>query len=319
MVFADLNGNGVRDPDELAVSGVAVSDGISAVVLTDTGGAYSLELNADSQFVTISVPGSYDSVGAFYRRISPDESGRAVQADFALRPVQDPKRFRFIVLTDTHIQDTRSCSRADMVADLLENTAAIKPDFVVHCGDISHGGQEETYRRYLQATARSRRPVYNVPGNHDSKPTFDVCGPRNYSFARGGVHFVVMDSNKPRWQWLQSDLAVVPAGRKIVVFNHHGLGQIGLGPMADRKDDVLAVIHGHGHAWADTEIRGIRHYMADYLGYFGGFAMAEVNNGSLTAEHVKLGSALLKDADSRARRWEEIRRHYPPVGSPTNP
>ena len=52
FVYSDENRNGVRDPDEPGISGVAVSNGLD-VVVTDENGHYQLAVSADTVLFAI--------------------------------------------------------------------------------------------------------------------------------------------------------------------------------------------------------------------------------------------------------------------------
>ena len=313
IVFKDIDGTGVRDADDPPLPGIRISDGVAQVVVTDEDGAYRLELDPDSEFVIVTLPGDYEAVGSFFHRIDHEAEGAVLRADFALRPVPDPGHFRFLIFSDVHVrQDPR---RAEVVADLLENTAALKPRFAANTGDIAHDSTEEQYKLYLQAVERAATfPVHHVPGNHDQKPAFTrVLGPRNYSFQRGGIHFVVVDGDRPEQmqRWLAADLPHVPEDDKLIAFSHYQLtfggGRSPLRAMEPRKDDILATFHGHGHRWADAIIGGVRHYMCAAVG--GGFYIVEVNDRAL----VTVDRAGLVGAREPEQRWDDIRRLYPPI------
>ena len=90
-----------------------------------------------------------------------------------------------------------------------------------------------------------------------------ICGPTHYSFDFGGCHFV-MASNESflfsayDWirvqRWLDSDLALQPPGRPIVIGTH-------MPPTREWLDQVTAhhvvlVLHGHTHASKAYRYRG---------------------------------------------------------------
>jgi 3',5'-cyclic AMP phosphodiesterase CpdA len=129
----------------------------------------------------------------------------------------------------------------------VANINRLHPDFVVICGDlINKTGDPQQTAEYFRITAKidSSIPVYAVPGNHDvgNEPTAETLaqyrktfGPDYYSFRRGGIYGIVLDSSlisapgkaqtaaDEQEKWLKSELQKARASgeRQIVVFQHH--------------------------------------------------------------------------------------------------
>lgn len=130
---------------------------------------------------------------------------------------------------------------------VVGNINRLRPAFVVICGDlvnrVGDPAQIAEYERVL-AMIDPSVPVYSVPGNHDvgNEPTpatleawRDRFGPDYYSFERGGIYGIVLDSsliaapdNAPaaaaaQEAWLGDELGKAQASDagEIVVFQHH--------------------------------------------------------------------------------------------------
>jgi 3',5'-cyclic AMP phosphodiesterase CpdA len=143
----------------------------------------------------------------------------------------------------------------------LEEIATLRPSFVVATGDLvldaNHAPEEDVERQielYRSATTRMGVPVYNTIGNHelrgiDADRTLEqqpdwglglfetTFGPTYYSFDRGDLHFVALDTHRPdpsqdeprEWawnrmrdevkRWLRRDLEA-HGDRVKVVLNH---------------------------------------------------------------------------------------------------
>ncbi len=135
---------------------------------------------------------------------------------------------------------------------------AIEPDFVLVTGDLVRDalrvGESEArgyYELYTEAIGEFPVPVWSVPGNHEifeverhlslvspdhpcygKKMYRSYLGPNYYSFNRGGVHFVALDTvdiddlwyyghvDAAQIDWLRANLAAVPEGTPVVTFNH---------------------------------------------------------------------------------------------------
>lgn len=246
VVFADRNGNGVRDRGEPGIPNVVVSNQ-DIVTRTDGSGAYQVA-RGSSGVVFVSVPDDYRAVGSFWRRETDST------ADFGLVPVPRVTSFTFIHASDTHIAPN-VVPRMDRLRAIVDS---VKPDFTIISGDLVKdalrvGEAEATgyYDLFQREVAKLRGPVWTVPGNHEnfgiereksrvspSHPLFGRAmyhhyrGPDYYSFTWGGVHFVGLNSvdidgqwyyghvDSLQMAWLQRDLATIPPAMPVVTFQH---------------------------------------------------------------------------------------------------
>lgn len=92
-----------------------------------------------------------------------------------------PRRMRFVVIADTHINqsDDRAASFFALnrlangrAANAFAHAARYAPDFIVHLGDIvhptpSHPGFAQAAQNYRDLARQFHCPVYLTPGNHD--------------------------------------------------------------------------------------------------------------------------------------------------------
>jgi 3',5'-cyclic AMP phosphodiesterase CpdA len=91
--------------------------------------------------------------------------------------------FTFLVVTDTHVDVNPGATDWDWDSthNLLLNTRGaealdvfvrdandLRPDFVVHCGDITNRSDERSFRASFATLSRLTCPWYIVPGNHDT-------------------------------------------------------------------------------------------------------------------------------------------------------
>ncbi len=244
-VFLDSNGNGRRDSGEAGLPDIVVSNQ-HAVARTDGQGRYRLD-DRGTGVVFVSVPDGHAAAGAFWQPA-------AASADFALtrRPVADV--FTFLHASDPHTA-ADSLPRLRQVRDLV---AQRRPDFVLMTGDLVRDalrvGEAEAsgyYGLYQTEIASFPAPVWSVPGNHENfgierhlslvsprHPLYGKgmyrsrLGPNYYSFTRGGLHFVGLDTvdiadlwyyghvDDAQLAWLAADLAAIPPAMPVVTFNH---------------------------------------------------------------------------------------------------
>lgn len=251
IVFVDLNGNGIRDKNEVGLKGIAVSDQVS-VVLTDANGFYTLTESKGNGYVFISMPQGYKAVKSFYNKLASNSSN--IQSDFALVKSTNPTTFKFIHASDTHISET-NLARMQKFMTVVDS---IRPDFVLVTGDlvkdalrVSEKDALALYNLYKTEISKFTTPVWNVPGNHEifgierelSKVSKDnpfygrkmyreYFGPDYYSFNFGGIHFVALNAldfedmwyygyiDDTQKEWLKKDLAAIPATMPVVTFQH---------------------------------------------------------------------------------------------------
>ncbi len=121
----------------------------------------------------------------------------------------------FVHLSDTHIGPTREYGRHGVrsypcAAAAIEvvNGLPVRPDFVIHTGDVVTEPNEDAYALAAELFARLQVPVYFVVGNHDTAvsirkhlkmgPKTDLSSEElSYAFEVNGHRFVVLDARAP--------------------------------------------------------------------------------------------------------------------------
>jgi predicted MPP superfamily phosphohydrolase len=247
IVFVDLNSNGIRDAGEPGLAGVAVSNQ-DTVVVTDASGAFRMT-SRGTGVAFVSTPEGFRAVGDFWRDI--DSSGSLV---FPLARVAAKRDFTFVHASDLHISPA-SLARTQRLRALVDSIA---PDAILITGDLVRDAlrvpeAEATsyYQLFMRERAAFHTPVFTVPGNHEnfgierdtshvstSHPLYGrrmyhhFLGPDYYSFTRGGVHFIGLNTvdiddqhyyghvDSLQLAWLERDLALVPPSMPVVTFDH---------------------------------------------------------------------------------------------------
>lgn len=248
IVFVDQNGDGKQQAGERGLSGVSVSNQAD-VVTTNASGAFEIGPGPNG-LVFVSEPDGYRAVGLFWRSVERSDQPLA----FAMKRSVPPSTFTFVDASDTHLSPASlpQTQRFRAVADSLG------ADFVIVAGDLVRDalrvGETEA-RGYYDLAVREfgafKVPVHLVPGNHENfgietklshvdpaNPLFGramyhhYLGPDYYSFTRGGVHFIGLNSvdisgtsyyghvDSVQLAWLQRDLSRVPETMPVVTFNH---------------------------------------------------------------------------------------------------
>jgi 3',5'-cyclic AMP phosphodiesterase CpdA len=247
-VYVDANGNGVREPNERGVAGVAVSNQ-DTVVTTDASGAFHIPRGL-SGVIFVSIPDGYRASGQFWRAVA----DTATRVDFGMAATPRVRNFTFVHASDTHIAPA-SVERTRRLRALVDS---ISPSFLIVTGDlvrdalrVSEAEATSYYDLFASERSQFRTPVWTVPGNHEnfgierdkshvspSNPLYGrgmyhkYFGPDYYSFNFGGIHFIGLNTQdiEDQWYyghvdslqlaWLARDLAVVPASMPVVTFDH---------------------------------------------------------------------------------------------------
>lgn len=233
LVFHDLNRDGLRQPSEPGIGGVAVSDGVQ-VTTTDAMGRYRLDIDANDARVFVIKPRGYqvrlDGLnmprGYYIHKPagSPDRGfifpgleptgPLPPSIDFPLTSNPEPEAFTVIALGDPQAY---SLQQMDLFAREVVDPV-ITPDgnahhaaFGISLGDLV-GDLLTLFEPLNRAQALFGVPWYNVYGNHDmnflsgaspitqhdpdryADETFErVFGPPDTAFQWGRVHFILLD------------------------------------------------------------------------------------------------------------------------------
>jgi 3',5'-cyclic AMP phosphodiesterase CpdA len=157
----------------------------------------------------------------------------------------------FVHISDTHFGPTTGYSLhgqaslpcAQRLVDIINNLP-IKPDFVIHTGDVVTDPHPASYALASETFAGLRLPIYYVNGNHDTVQDirdYLPMGPQeevtadpsvlSYAFQLKGFRFLVLDARgpvetDPQGYLSESQMEVVrreaqPAGPPLVIFMHY--------------------------------------------------------------------------------------------------
>lgn len=267
-VFEDKNNNGIFDKGDLPLKGVAVSDGLN-VAQTGDDGAFILLGHDKERFIFITTPSGYKSDNRYYRRIE----GKNGNYQFELQPLKGRiakgGNHKFVHITDTEIFNTQN--HEDWVNNVRDYARNEKAAFVIHTGDICYENGLKSHIN-LMNTANMDCPMFYCIGNHDlvkgqyGEELFEtVYGPTWYSFDVGNVHYIVTPmlggDHAPSYKmadvyrWMKNDLALVPKGKAVMIFNHDLLttgdefiyGKNEQEPINLNEHNLKAWIYGHWH------------------------------------------------------------------------
>lgn len=258
------------------------------------------------------------------------------------------KPVRFGLITDLHYADKVNAGTRfyretlDKLAEAAVQFEKDEIEFLVELGDfIDAADSVQLEKKYLKTVNRPFKQIcedrYYVLGNHcvdtlNKQEFLDEVEQANsyFSFDRGGIHFIVLDScfrsdgtpyqrknfqwtdaNIPEDElaWLQSDLkgtdkpVVVFAHQRLDVDNSYGVrNNAAVRKVLESTGNVLVVFQGHSHKNELNQISGIR--------YCTMVAMVEGsgldNNGYSTIEIQSEGTVLIHGfRKQESRQWEK--------------
>ncbi len=155
--------------------------------------------------------------------------------------------FTFVQISDSHIGFDKEANK-DVVATLGEavdrvNALSVRPDFVIHTGDLTHLSKPSEFDTLDQVlTGIKTDRVFFVPGEHDvldddgeeyrKRHGRGAVGRGWYSFDHRGVHFIglvnVVDLKagglgllgREQLEWLERDVKRLKSSTPVVVFAH---------------------------------------------------------------------------------------------------
>ena len=168
--------------------------------------------------------------------------------------------FRFVFMTDIHIQPERGAIEGFKAAINAVNALKPKPAFVITGGDLimdalaqGYGRADSLYKLYIETEKLFQMPVYNTIGNHEIfglykqsniEPSHLEYGKKMYanrlgegktyrSFDFKNWHFVLLDAmgmtperkyighvDSTQLKWLKQDLETTGAERPLIIVTH---------------------------------------------------------------------------------------------------
>lgn len=168
----------------------------------------------------------------------------------------------FIQITDTHfvpndelLYDMSPKQRLAQGVEMINRDHADE-SFVLITGDLTHYGDEASYRTLKEVLDELTMPYHLVMGNHDSRAPFlnvfpDVPlmdgGFMQFVLEQGNMRILCLDTLNDvpgdhigmlcdaRLRWLADEIAATPADKHLVVVAHHPFFDLGVPNMDDIK------------------------------------------------------------------------------------
>lgn len=260
-VFADRNGDGIREAGEPGVAGVVVAVDRTGFVTTDAHGDWVIDTATPGAIAWARAPAAYRP-GPTWARAD------AASAEIPLVPLASADMaspLAFVVAADSHTTaDPEDPWDGGDLADAIDQATSLPdpPRFFTIVGDVTQGGTEAELARVTDALHATDVPFVPVPGNHDwldgGAAYRARFGPDNYSFDIGDVHVIVWDTNlsdDEQLAFVAADVAHVSHEMTIVALGHASPTDA----VAERLADlgVAYLFTGHWHANRRVEHGGL--------------------------------------------------------------
>jgi len=214
--------------------------------------------------------------------------------------------YSFIVITDTHIEDGNAHG-LEKIKDVIEGDPNIK--FAVFCGDITHNGAEQDYKKFIEIAKPLPIPAYPVIGNHDIyfgnwSVWKNLIGSTSYRINGGTADLFMLDSanaffGKAQLDWLENELK--NSHKTAFVFSHHNLfvGPRGnIQQLADTKERAriisllsgkrVIMFTGHSHERLIIEAGGTQYVNIEDFAGNNTYCLVSVNKTGVKYEFKKL-------------------------------
>lgn len=221
---------------------------------------------------------------------------------------------RFGVISDIHLDIVHDGEAR--LRPFIEAMNEAHVDFIIQLGDFCV--PLERNRRFMEIWNQFNGPRYHVMGNHDRDGFVDRGGPYAftydetmrfwnmpspyYSFDRGGIHFIVLDSNEPgpnlrpyyryigdeQRQWLIDDLAATTL--PTIIFSHHPFDDTGAGVIVNHAD-IRKIVEAAHHPDGSPKVLACfsGHLHRDYVRTIQGIYYPQINSASYVwlGEHIR--------------------------------
>lgn len=219
----------------------------------------SISLPADkSTIVTATIPDLIPAQAYFYQVLAEDSTGNTLDSGLlTFRTSHDTNNpISFGIVSDT---ETRPWINEQIGLKLWDN----RPDFILHMGDVTDGGEEDDQWQWTQeyfpgtAALTSRIPMVPVPGNGEGDLFWynqyhpQAADNGYYKFRYGAGEFFMMNSNdmeslqpgEQQYEWLKTALESSKSSWKFVSMHH--------APYSSDEDD-------YGNTWKGSSTHGDR-------------------------------------------------------------
>jgi len=214
--------------------------------------------------------------------------------------------YKFIVLTDTHIEDGKTFGLEGLGSVIISENI----DFVVIAGDITQTGSLQEIQKFIEVADDFDVPVYPVVGNHDfyfdNWPVWkDYIGSTRHRIDFDETSLFILDSansffGKEQLDWLENEInSITNADQRVFVFTHSPLFiPFKMQQIIDTKEraritsilrnrcDIMFM--GHSHVRVENTIGNVRYVSIEDFVNTKVYCIVTVDGSDVSYEFRKL-------------------------------
>jgi len=123
-------------------------------------------------------------------------AGAALTFTRQISAANDVKPLSFAIVSDTHLGRKDSQTPGKNWRQAITEINSQPGGFVLHLGDVVDSGREAQYPIYATTRKLLKKPIHEIPGNHDPVPLFKkyVAKETDRTVDYGGVRFVLFNN-----------------------------------------------------------------------------------------------------------------------------
>lgn len=208
---------------------------------------------------------------------------RSMTASLVLAPLAlrgagaGQRKASFLVVSDTHLGRNDNLEAAERWKKVAAELGKASGDLILHLGDVVDGGREPQYAIYKEIRDTIKKPVHEIPGNHDPRELFErhIRKPIDSVVDHDWLRFLLLGNARfeshdgflsaAQLAWIDTECAdAAEKGRFVILCMHvpaHTNGHPDRGwyvkPADGQKElyeivtrhqqRILALFHGHFH------------------------------------------------------------------------
>lgn len=187
------------------------------------------------------------------------------------------RKLSFLVISDTHLGYRDTTSAEKQWEKTAKEIAKLPEELVLHLGDVVDGGREPQYPIYLKIREQIKKPLHEIPGNHDPQDLFEkyLRKPVDTTVDHHWLRFLLLNNSRTdshdgflsadQLKWIEEQCQKAEHDRKFVAICLHVPAHSNKHPdrgwyvkpdngqtelyriLKSHQNRILCLMHGHFH------------------------------------------------------------------------